>query len=250
MKKLIVSIFILTINSIFAAKIPPGSEAFILKAQSNKLYIKILNGELKGKLAWIDYSIDNPTGKVFSANPVDSLAIPTTDLKSALYIQIPFAIEGVLDSSSVTNEMNEREGQFQFTGLDRYVPISNQDVPDVAEDFALSCPVIPKRKNGKNCHNAVSFSLPEKLIEIIKEESLKVNETPALVASIIQHESLFNVFAENLHEKKKCQQDEANCSPYRWGVGLAQLGLTDASLYGLDWNKKVKSPRDVRKKYH
>jgi hypothetical protein len=82
---------------------------------------------------------------------------------------------------------------------------------------------------------------------MIKEEAEIVGEEPSLVASIIQHESLFNVFAENLHEKKKCTKDEKNCSPYRWGVGLAQLGATDAALYGLDWNKKVKRPKECKK---
>lgn len=238
----------LSTSILHAVEIIPQTEAFILSAKSDKLYIKILNGPLKNQLAWVNFKIDDPSGKIFAANPIDRLASPTNKLENALYIQFPFSTEATLDSSSLTEKMKARLKKYLFTSLDRYVPISNQDVPDVAEDFAVSCPERPKRKNGQYCHKATAFNLPSKLMKIVKEEANRVGEKPSLVASIIQHESLFDVFTENLHEKNKCIKDEKNCSPYRWGVGLAQLGDTDAPLYGLDWRKTLKRPKSCKGK--
>ena len=242
------ALFFLLITSTQAVEVIPQTEAFILSVQKNKLYIKILNGPLKEKLVWVDYNLESPSGKIFAANPIDRLASPTTDLSEALYIQFPFSVEGTIDQDSLTDNMKARLKKYLFTSLDRYVPISNQDVPDVAEDYAVSCPERPKRKNGQYCHKASAFKLSYKLAAIVKEEANSVGELPELVASIIQHESLFDVFTENLHEKNKCLKDEKNCSPYRWGVGLAQLGQTDAPLYGLDWNKVVKRPKNCKGK--
>jgi len=244
----IILIALFLISSVQGAELVPQTEAFILEAKEDKLYIKVLNGPLKEKLLWVDYSLEKPSGKIFAANPIDKLASPTTSIKDALYIQFPFAVHAELDPNSLTPTMEKRMKDHLFMSLDRYVPISNQDVPDVAEDYAVSCPKRPKRKNGEYCHKATAFNLPSSLLKIVKEESQKVDENPALVASIIQHESLFDVFSENLHEKNKCIKDEKNCSPYRWGVGLAQLGQTDAPLYGVDWNKTIKRPKACKGK--
>lgn len=248
MKNLILTSMILFSGGAQALEIEALTEAFILQTKKDKVYLKVLNGKAKNKLVWVDYSIENPSGKIFGPNPVDSLARPTKKLSEALYIQFPYKVKGVEDSASLNQAHKNRLKKHLFTSLDRYVPISNQNVPDIAEDYALACPERPKRKNGEYCHKATAFQLSSKLRNIIKEEALKVNEKPELVASIIQHESLFDVFSENLHEKNKCIKDEKNCSPYRWGVGLAQLGKTDAPLYGLDWDLKVKRPKDCKKK--
>lgn len=245
--KTILFLFFLSLSA-YGAQIVPQTEAFILKAENQRLLIKALNGPLKNKILWVNYSLENPTGKIFAANPIDRLASPTNKIEEALYIQFPFEQVGEIDNSPLTEEIKKRIKKYLFTSLDRYIPISNQDVPDVAEDFAVSCPERPKRKNGKYCHKATAFKLPKLLRSIVIEESNAVGELPSLVASIIQHESLFDVFTENLHEKNKCLNDEKNCSPYRWGVGLAQLGQTDAPLYGLDWNKTIKRPRECKKK--
>jgi len=231
-----------------AAEITAQSEAFILSSVGHRLYIKVLNGDLKGELGWVSYSKEIPTGKIFDSNPIDHLARPTDQIEKALYIQFPYSLEIELDSHSLTDEMKKRMANNLFTSLDRYVPISNGNVIDVATDRNVSCPKIPKRKNGEDCLKAKALKLSSALIQIIKEESLKVGENPALVASIIQHESLFDVFTENLHEKNNCLADEKNCSPYRWGVGLAQLGKTDAGLYGLSWEKTIKRPNACKGK--
>ncbi|MFT6067845.1 MAG: hypothetical protein ACJAT2_001188 [Bacteriovoracaceae bacterium] len=247
MKKLFLTSILLISTGASALEIQPLTEAFILQKKENKLYLKVLNGKAKNKLVWVDYSLDNPTGKIFGPNPIDALARPTTNINEALYIQFPFKVEATEDSASFSGQHKARLKKYLFTSLERYVPISNQDVPDIAEDYALACPERPKRKNGEYCHEARAFKLSEKLKSIIREEANSVSEKPELVASIIQHESLFDVFSENLHEKNKCLKDEKNCSPYRWGVGLAQLGATDAALYGLDWNLKVKKPKACKK---
>ncbi len=247
MKKLFLTSILLISAGVQALEIQPLTEAFILQKKENKLYLKVLNGKVKNKLVWVDYSLNNPTGKIFGPNPIDALARPTTNLKEALYIQFPFKVEATEDSASFSSQHKARLKKYLFTSLDRYVPISNQNVPDIAEDYALACPERPKRKNGEFCHEARAFKLSKKLKSIIMEEANAVSEKPELVASIIQHESLYDVFSENLHEKNKCLKDEKNCSPYRWGVGLAQLGATDAALYGLDWNLKVKRPKACKK---
>jgi hypothetical protein len=248
MKNLLLTSLLLFSAGAQALEIEALTEAFILQTKENKLYIKVLNGKAKNKLVWVEYSLKNPSGKIFGPNPVDALARPTKNLKEALYIQFPFTVKAKEDSASFSNQHKARLKKYLFTSLDRYVPISNQDVPDIAEDYALACPLVPKRKNGESCHKATAFKLGTRLRKMIKEEALIVGERAELVASIIQHESLFDVFAENLHEKNKCLKDEKNCSPYRWGVGLAQLGATDAGLYGLDWSLKVKRPSACKKK--
>jgi len=242
MKMAIILLSLMASLCLQAAEISAQTEAFILSTETHRLYIKILNGNLKGELGWVAYSKENPTGKIFDSNPIDHLARPTDQVNNALYIQFPYTLEIELDAHSLTEEMKKRMNENLFTSLDRYVPISNGNVIDVATDRNVSCPEIPKRKNGEDCLKAKAFRLPLELIQIIKEEAQKVAENPALVASIIQHESLFDVFTENLHEKNNCLSDETNCSPYRWGVGLAQLGKTDAGLYGLDWEKTLKKP--------
>ena len=248
MKNLLFTSLLLLSTGAHALEIEALTEAFILQNKPGKLYLKVLNGKAKNKLIWVDYSLTNPSGKIFGPNPIDALARPTDKIKEALYLQFPYKVNATEDSASFSTQHKERLKKYLFTSLDRYVPISNQDVPDIAEDYALACPERPKRKNGEYCHKASSFKLGSLLKEIIKDEASLVGEPAELVASIIQHESLFDVFSENLHEKNKCLADEKNCSPYRWGVGLAQLGATDAALYGLDWNKKVKRPSACKNK--
>lgn len=240
MKSILTFLLLVASIGLQAIEITAQTEAFILSIQEQQVYIKILNGEHKGELGWISYSKENPTGKIFDSNPIDHLARPTDKIENAFYIQFPFAVQIDLDPDSLTEAMKKRMDENLFTSLDRYVPISNGNVVDVATDRNVSCPEVPKRKNGENCLKAKAFELPALLIQIIKEEAHSVGENPALVASIIQHESLFDVFTENLHEKNNCLANQSQCSPYRWGVGLAQLGKTDAGLYGLDWDKTLK----------
>ena len=240
-------IFLISLKS-FGLTLSAQSEAFILKSSGHDLILLLLNGEHKNKIVSFVYNPQNPKGKLFSANPIDQLAAPETNVKKAINIFFPFETTVEELQIDLTPEMKKRMKENLFTSLDNYVPISNLNVPDMANDRNLNCPERPKRKNGQYCPHSPAFKIHGLLKEVLLEEAQKEGEDPALVASIIHHESLFDSFIENLHEKKKCLRDEKNCSPYRWGAGLAQLGKTDAPLYGLDWDKSIRKPRACRKK--
>jgi hypothetical protein len=233
-----------------AMNIPTGTEMFILKVSvSNQitLYVRTLNLQEDNRYGLIHYDRQRPVGKLFGINPVDKLSYPVASLSEAFYLVSTQELELEEDDRWIAGKegkkLVKRMNENLYGKLSNYLPISNQNIVDVAKDLYNSCPTIPSRKNGRACHTAHAKKLPSFLKREIKKVAMKYNLDPALVASIIQHESSFNPYIENRHEKNKCIKNEKLCSPYRWGKGLAQLGATDAHFFGLNWFKEIPRPK-------
>ena len=230
------------------------TELFILKVDSlaknsSALYVQILNRGKNSQPVWIEYKHNSPSGKLFQINPIDKMTFSTNSLKSAFYYvltenDVAYKAENTKSSSQLKKRLNNN----LYTTLNNYLPISNSSVKERADDLYQACPTVPSRKNGKSCLHSDSLTLPIVLKKMIQESAKKYNQNPALVAAIIQHESRFDPYAENIHEKNKCLKNSKNCSPYRWGKGLSQLGASDGHFFGLNWKKETRVPRSCRGK--
>lgn len=224
------------------------SEAFILKTTSKQALIFLLNGELKGQKVWVSKDVDPLSFKIYTKDSIDSLLKPTDDWKKAFYMTFSFSAKGKRQGDKLSPIERAYMEEHLFSRLENYVPISNAGVPELADDLNLACPKVPRKKNGESCPVGLAYKLPAFLIEEIRALAIKHNEDPILVASIIHQESQYDLFIDNDHERKKCLKLGRKCSPYRWGYGLAQLGRSDAALYGLNWDLKLKRDRKCKKK--
>jgi hypothetical protein len=237
-----------------AGYLPSGAELFILKANDSqaeaKLYVRSLNLARENTYGWISYDKNSPNGKIFDLNPVDKLTFATDNIKKAFYLVLTKETYIEEDQHYISDNphLKKRMDENLYRAVSDYLPISNANVEDVAQDLYLACPKVPSRKNGKPCHQARALKLPSTLKLMLKNTARKYSINPVLLASIIQHESLFDVFVENMHEKNKCLANKNKCSPYKWGKGLAQLGATDAHFFGLNWNQEIGCPRACKGK--
>ncbi len=237
-------------------ELTPGTELFILEQKllnnSSDIFARIVTGPNEGNDVRLSINSEDSIGKFFSQTPWDHLAIPTIRLDDAFYIHLYRPTTGVVDASSLieknqySESLRQRMGKFLFTNLANYLPLTNHQNTDLATDSHLSCPAIPQEQNGTPCHTIAAAKLPTELITLISHESKLGGEDPALVSAILQNESNFDPFIENLYEKALCHE-ASGCGTYRWGKGLAQLGATNAATYGLDWSFEIPKPDACKK---
>ncbi|MCR9205939.1 MAG: hypothetical protein NXH75_15255 [Halobacteriovoraceae bacterium] len=219
------------------------AETFIVDQTDSHFLVQVLNGSKKGENFLVSKTPEVLTYKLYGKSPIDQLLAPVHTTEKAFYLTVSFETKVEEYKSPLTSAQKERMEQNLFTSLSDHLPISNENVPELADDDRVQCPMVPKRKNGEDCFSGKAHRLPRFLKDFIKETAEEYGQDPYLVMSIIHQESQYDLFMENLHEKNKCLRDEKNCSAYRWGIGLAQLGKTDAHFYGLDWEGQLKRPR-------
>ncbi len=237
-------------------ELPAGTELFILthkqSNRTNEYYGQVINGSNSGAYIWFAMSPDEPIGKLFTQTEWDHLATPTAENKNAFYIHLYKSTLGRLNSvtlyedSDKALQMRQRLKESMFTKLDNYLPMTNHQNKELATDIIDSCPRLPQQQNGETCRTITASTLPAELIKIIETEAKAAREEPALVAAVLQNESNFDPFIENLFEKNLCHE-KSGCGSYRWGKGLAQLGATNAVNYGLDWNHEIPRPVSCRR---
>lgn len=235
-------VYLFSLSSFGFVTIEEKAEAFILDQDSKHFLVQVLNGSKKGGNFLILKNPEVLTYKLYGKSPIDRLLAPVHNPEEAYYLTVSFETKADVFHEELTEFHKKRMRENLFTSLSDHLPISNENVPELADDDKLQCPKIPKRKNGKNCLTGKAHKIPDYLRDFIKETSLEFNQDPFLVMSIIHQESQYDLFMENIHEKQMCYQAGEGCSAYKWGVGLAQLGKTDAHFYGLDWEKQLKRP--------
>lgn len=243
------SLFILLSLCIFTRAesiVEKNQELYVLKRDGSRFLVMVLEEQEKNsgsRVGWIEVNLDHPEVQFFTSKPdEDKIAFLTTDIEKTYYLKLNEDLPLTEDHKAfeILRKGNPSWNKNLFLGLDQYVPISNSGVAQASTDVTKSCPTHPQKKNGDPCAKRMAFDLPQDFLkEIVLVTQALNKETgssiePALVASIIHHETDFNLFAENLHEKKQCESGE--CSDYGWGKGFAQLGKTDSSPYGINWD--------------
>lgn len=237
--------------------VSPKTEIFIFSSQKlatgqYRFFGRILSGDFQGRTGWFLYNEDTPYFRLYSNRAeTDRLATPTTNIAKAVYAYSMVNTGFTPDAEEEKKQQARRKiwEDSLFQGLDKYVPISNKSVKRQSTDDNIACPSHPQQKSSKPCHRFKGAHdlapLHKKyIIEAIEKiEQRHVKIDPALVAAILHAETQINPFFENEHEKEICQKSK-NCSAYRWGKGLPQLGASDAKKYGLDWFTAVDRPRE------
>lgn len=195
------------------------------------------------KGVWVNYSSRDPAFRFLDNNNFDRVSFETADMANAAYVKTRKPLVGTIDDKKF-GEITSQPGWDKqlFGDLEKHVPLSGLATKLQANDLDQTCPKLPQRKDGKPCDAFKAIDLPPELKQMIQNSARKFHVPPALIASIMHNETNFDLFIENQEEKKICEENGGSCSSYKWGRSFAQLGVTDAPLYGVDWNKFISPP--------
>lgn len=195
------------------------------------------------KGVWVNYSTEDSSLRFLDNNNFDRVSFETADMTNAAYVKTRKPVVGTVDDKKFS-ELTSKPGWDNqlFDQLEKHVPLSGLATKMQATDLNQSCPKTPQRKDGRPCDAFKALDLPPELKQMIQNSAHKFHVPPALIASIMHNETNFDPFIENQEEKKICEGNAGSCSTYKWGRSFAQLGVTDAPLYGVDWNKFIPPP--------
>ena len=185
--------------------------------------------------------------------------------KKQMFLKAAHPFDGYVDLGNAFSYL--RDHKFSMTGnedcykdlvdIKHYLPVSGSAKKDLPKSPTVESSCFKNSTPPKNSDSSepcektrhVDLSQSHRLSEYFLNAEAETGFPAECLAAIVNQESGFNPFAENIEEKQYCAKPKKGqiCPSYKWSKGMVQMGVTKAEAYGLDWEYDLKEAEKALK---